>query len=214
MSKQPPGTPAPEKPAKAPSPPTGEQPDASSSAAAPPAQQKQQASAAPTAEESPAAEAQPSLEEQLAALREELRLARDRELRYLAELDNQRKRTARELEESRKYALAPLLRDLLPVIDDVERAIQAAESNAEVSAATLLEGFKLVYRQLEEVLKRHHCRRIEALHAPFDPNYHHAVMQQISTEYPVNTVLTVTQNGYQLHDRVLRPCQVIVSKTE
>lgn len=178
------------------------------------APQEQTAPGKPPPVEPLAAEAKPSLEEQVAALQEELRIARDRELRCLAELDNQRKRATRELEERLKYANATLLRDLLPVMDDVERAIQAAENNSEVSAATLLEGFKLVYRQLEEVLKRHHCRRIEALHAPFDPNFHHAIMQQPSSEFPANTVLTVMQNGYQLHGRVLRPCQVIVSKTE
>ena len=100
-------------------------------------------------------------------------------------------------------------RDLLPIINNVERAIEAAEKNAD--AAALLEGFKMVSRQLDELLKLHHCTRIEALHAPFDPNVHHAIMQQPSEEHPANTVLTVTQNGYQLHDRVVRPSQVIVS---
>ena len=96
------------------------------------------------------------------------------------------------------------------MLDNVERAIQAAENNAE--AAALLDGFKIVHQQLEDVLKRHHCQRIEALHAPFDPHVHHAVMQQPSEEHPANTVLMVTQNGYQLHDRVVRHSQVIVSK--
>ena len=102
-----------------------------------------------------------------------------------------------------------LVRDLLPVIDNVERAIEAGEKNAD--AAALLEGFKMVNQQLDDVLKRHHTTRIEALHAPFDPNVHHAILQQPSEEHPANTVLMVTQNGYQLHDRVVRPAQVIVS---
>ena len=135
--------------------------------------------------------------------------AKDRELRAHAELDNYRKRAARELDEHRRYANLSLLRDLLPVLDNVDRAIEAADKNAD--AAALLEGFKMVSQQLGEVLKRHHCTRIEALHAPFDPNVHHAVMQQPSDEHPANTVLMVTQNGYQLHDRVVRPSQVIVS---
>ena len=75
----------------------------------------------------------------------------------------------------------------------------------------LLNGFKMVRQQVEDVLKRHHCQQIEALYAPFDPHIHHAVMQQASDEHPANTVLMVTQNGYQLHDRVVRPSQVIVS---
>ena len=142
-------------------------------------------------------------------LRAELTAAKDRELRGHAELDNFRKRAARELDEHRRYANLSLLRDLLPVLDNVDRAIEAADKNAD--SAALLEGFKMVSQQLGEVLKRHHCTRIEALHAPFDPNVHHAVMQQPSDEHPANTVLMVTQNGYQLHDRVVRPSQVIVS---
>jgi molecular chaperone GrpE len=144
-------------------------------------------------------------------LRAELAAAKDRELRAHAELDNVRKRAARELDERLRYANLGLLRDLLPVIDNIERAIEAAEKSAD--AALLLEGFKIVDQQLGEVLNRHHCTRIEALHTPFDPNVHHAVMQQPSEEHPANTVLMVTQNGYQLHDRVVRPSQVIVSKS-
>jgi len=145
-------------------------------------------------------------------LRSELAAAKDRELRAHAELDNYRKRSAREMDERLRYANLGLLRDLLPVIDNVDRAIEAAEKNADAEA--LLEGFKIVSQQLGEVLNRHHCIRIEALHAPFDPNVHHAVMQQPSEEHPANTVLMVTQNGYQLHDRVVRPSQVIVSTTK
>ena len=142
----------------------------------------------------------------------ELQAAHDRELRCRAELDNFRKRAAREYQDGLRYANLPLLQDLLPVIDNIDRAIEAAEKNADADA--LLEGFRMVSQQLEDVLKRHHCTRIEALDAPFDPNFHHAVMQQPSDEHPANTVLVVTQNGYQLHDRVVRPSQVIVSKAE
>jgi molecular chaperone GrpE len=145
-------------------------------------------------------------------LRAELAAAKDRELRAHAELDNYRKRAARELDERLRYANLGLLRDLLPVLDNADRAIEAGEKNADAGA--LLEGFKMVSQQLNEVLKSHHCTRIEALNAPFDPNIHHAVMQQPSDEHPANTVLMVTQNGYQLHDRVVRPSQVIVSKTK
>jgi len=165
----------------------------------------------PQTGESPA-ESAPTVADPAAELRSELQAAKDRELRCHAELDNCRKRAARELDERLRYANLGLLRDLLPVIDNVERAIQAAEKNAE--AAVLLDGIKLVHQQLEGVLERHHCKRIEALHTPFDPHVHHAMMQQTSDEHPANTVLMVTQNGYQLHDRVVRPSQVIVSKAQ
>jgi len=151
-------------------------------------------------------------ESEIERLQTELEAAKGRELRCLAELENYRKRAARELEEQIRYANLELLRDVLPVIDNIERAIQAGEKKADADA--LLEGFKMVGQQLEDVLKCHHCNRIEALHEPFDPNFHHAILQQPSEEHPANTVLIVTQNGYQLHDRVVRPSQVIVSTTE
>ncbi len=157
------------------------------------------------------AEAAPVAEDPAAQLRAELEAAKDRALRCHAELENFRKRAARELDEKLRYANMGLLRDLLPVLDNIERAIQAAEQNADADANALLHGFRMVQQQVEEVLQRHDCRRIEALHAPFDPHVHHAVMQQSSDEHPANTVLMVTQNGYQLHDRVVRPSQVIVS---
>jgi molecular chaperone GrpE len=133
-------------------------------------------------------------------------------LRAHAELDNYRKRASRELEDRTRYAELDVLRDLLPVLDNVDRAIEAAEKSDD--AAALLDGFKMVHQQLNDLLKAHHCQPIEALHQPFDPNVHHAVMQQPSEEHPANTVLMVTQGGYQLHDRVVRPSQVIVSKVK
>jgi molecular chaperone GrpE len=142
-------------------------------------------------------------------LQAEVASLKDRELRVRAELDNYRKRATRELDDSLRYANMPILRDLLPVLDNIERAIQAAEKNADVAA--LLEGVKMMQQQLAELLQRHHCEQINALHTPFDPNLHHAIMQQPSEEFPANTVVMVTQNGYQLHDRVVRPSQVIVS---
>ena len=141
---------------------------------------------------------------------DELIQAQERVLRAQAELENYRKRARRELEDERRYAELPLLRDLAPVLDNVERAIQAAEKKAD--AATLLEGFKMVAQQLNTVMERHHLVRIEGLHQPFDPHLHQAIMQQPSSEFPADTVIGVAQTGYQLHDRVVRPAQVIVSR--
>jgi molecular chaperone GrpE len=142
-------------------------------------------------------------------LREEIVEMRDRALRATAELENFRKRMRREMEDERKYANLPLLRDLLPVVDNVQRAIAAAEKTAE--AASVADGFKMVLQQLENVLAQHHCKRIEALHQEFDPHQHQAIGQQPSSEFPPNTVTLVAQEGYKLHDRVLRPAQVFVS---
>jgi molecular chaperone GrpE len=145
-------------------------------------------------------------------LRSELQEAKDCALRLQAELENYRKRAAREVREERRYANLPMMRDLLPVLDNMDRAIEAAEKTHD--AASLLEGVKMVARQLEEVLKRHQCVRIQALNEPFDPHLHEAISQQPSDEHPTGTVLRVTQNGFQLHDRVVRPSQVIVSSAD
>jgi molecular chaperone GrpE len=145
----------------------------------------------------------------LEQLRADLEAAQDRLLRSHAELDNYRKRAAREIEEHRRYANLPLIRDLLPVLDNLERTIAAAETSRDV--AGLLEGVKLVDRNLEEVLARYHCVRIAALDQPFDPNLHQAITQQATDRIPPGTVVLVSQAGFRLHDRVVRPSQVIVS---
>lgn len=144
-------------------------------------------------------------------LQAELQEAKDRALRMQAELENYRKRAAREIQEERRYASLPLMRDLLPVLDNMDRAIEAAENTHD--AASLLEGVKMVAQELQNVLERHHCTRIEALNELFDPHLHEAVSQQPSDQHPEGTVLRVAQNGFRLHDRVVRPSQVVVSTT-
>jgi molecular chaperone GrpE len=155
------------------------------------------------------APAEESLESELSRVRSEMEAAKDLMLRSRAELDNYQKRVTRQIDEERKFANVPLLRDLLPVLDNVKRAIEAAEKTSDTES--LVNGFKMVNEQLERVLDRHHCSPIDALHQPFDPHLHQAVMQQPSSEFPANTVLQVLQPGFQLYDRVVRPSQVIVS---
>lgn len=142
-------------------------------------------------------------------LRARLQAAEDSALRRQAELENYQKRVARQMEEERRYANVPLIRDLLPVWDNMGRAIEAAEKSHQTDC--LLEGFKMTARQLEDVLVRHHCVRIKDLHEAFDPNRHEAISQQPSAEHPAGTVVQVTQIGFQMHDRVVRPSQVVVS---
>jgi len=143
-------------------------------------------------------------------LRADLHEASDRLLRAQAELENYRKRARRELDDERRYANLPLLRDLLPVLDNVKRAIAAAEKTPQ--ANSLLEGVKMVAQSFDAVLTRYHCQRIEALGKPFDPAYHEAISQQPSAEHPPHTVMLVVQDGFVLYDRVVRPAQVIVSR--
>lgn len=157
-----------------------------------------------------AANGQQQAVEELARLRDELAAARDQALRATADLKNYQNRTRREREEERRFAELNLICDLLPVLDNVQRAIVAAEKDAD--AASLLEGFRLVAQQLEAVLARHHCRPIEALGQPLDPHRHAAMMQRPSADHPPGTVIEVVQQGYLLHDRVIRPAQVIVAQ--
>lgn len=142
-------------------------------------------------------------------LRAELKSANDQTLRAQADLENFRKRLYRQMDDERKYANLPLLRDLLTVIDNLERAIGSAGGDEGNSG--LVEGVKMVAQQFRNVLEQHHCRRIEAKGRPFDPNLHEAIAQQPSADHPEGTVLEETLVGYQLHDRVVRPSQVLVS---
>jgi molecular chaperone GrpE len=140
---------------------------------------------------------------------DELAEERDRNLRLRAEIENVRSRTSRELLEQSRYAALPLARDLLPVLDNIDRAIEAAEKSGD--AGPLVDGFRMVRQQLAAVLQQHHCVEMEPLGEPFDPQFHAAILQQPSPDVPANHVMMVTQSGYQLHDRVVRPAQVIVS---
>jgi molecular chaperone GrpE len=157
------------------------------------------------------ADAEPVEDErsELEVLRDELAQAKDQALRGQAELDNFRKRAARQAADDRKYAQVPLIGDLLPVFDNVGRAIEAAEKAGE--SPQLLEGFKMVATQMADVLKQHNCTEIEALGQVFDPHLHEAISQLPSDEYEPGTVSLVTRAGYVVHDRVVRPSQVIVA---
>lgn len=146
---------------------------------------------------------------QIGKLRAQLEEAKDQALRRQAELENYRKRAARQMDEERRYACIQMIRDLLPVWDNIGRAIDAAEQSHDTSS--LLEGFKMTAEQLESALARHHCVEIEALHLPFDPNLHEAISQLPNDEHPAGTVTHVTQIGFLLHDRVVRPSQVVIS---
>ncbi|MBR6435137.1 MAG: nucleotide exchange factor GrpE [Thermoguttaceae bacterium] len=155
-------------------------------------------------------------EDELSALKRELAEAKDKTLRTFAELENFRKRSARTLQDELKYANMSLIRDMLPVMDNLLRAIEAAEKQDQAGELTeqgkaLLDGVKMVVEQFNTVLGKHNCTPIEAVNQPFDPNFHQAITQMPSADVAPNTVLMETQKGYVLHDRVVRPSQVIVS---
>jgi molecular chaperone GrpE len=149
---------------------------------------------------------EPSPIEALTAERDELR---DLLLRTRAEMENTRKRMNREREEERRYASLPIARDLLPVIDNLQRALEAAEKDRNPDA--LMQGVSMIARQLEDALSRHGVKAIEALGQPFDPNLHEALQQVPSDEHPPMTIIQEYERGFQLHDRVVRPSKVVVS---
>ncbi len=152
-----------------------------------------------------------STHEQLVAeLTAALEAAKNAELRALAELDNFRKRMRREQEETLRFANWHLLADLLEIVDNLSRAVHAADQPG-ADLASLRDGVKLVLQQLQGVLTKYHCEKIPAQGRPFDPDMHSAVGQVATAELPPGTVAHVTREGYRLHDRILRPAEVLVS---
>ena len=127
-----------------------------------------------------------------------------------ADFENYQKRVRRDMAEERRYAQQPLALDLLASLDNLERATAAAKQANETGP--LVQGVAMVQAQLLDVLRRHGVTRIEALGKPFDPNLHQAVMQQPAADVPPNTVVQVLEQGFLMHDRVLRPARVVVSK--
>jgi molecular chaperone GrpE len=140
---------------------------------------------------------------------------KDKYIRLLADFDNNRKRTARDLEEARKFANESLLKAFLPVLDNLDRALQHVESrdmeqNAEYKA--LVEGIRLTHKQFLELLEKNHVTRVPAAGVPFDPEIHEAVGYTESDSIPEGVVADVYQEGYRIHNRLVRPSMVTVSK--
>lgn len=126
----------------------------------------------------------------------------------VADFDTTRRRIQKDAELERKYAAMPLVKDLLPALDNLQRAIEAARVSNDV--AKLSEGVQMVAKQFDDVLARHSIVPINAVDKPFDPNLHQAI-QQLPSDKPPMTVLVECERGYTMHDRVVRPSTVIVS---
>ncbi len=129
--------------------------------------------------------------------------------RTQAEFENYQKRSQRDNAQALRFAQAPLAFDILAALDNLDRAVAAAQQAGETGP--LVQGVAMVQSQLLDVFRRHGVTRLDAQEKPFDPNFHQAVMQQPSKEYQPGTVVQVLEHGYQIHDRVLRPARVIVS---
>lgn len=159
-----------------------------------------------SAGEEPGPPAKPSAGETLKAAEQELEQMRDRHLRKIAEFDNFRKRSQREKEDYFRFALADFLREILPVLDNFERAMAQKKV---ASVDDYRQGVALIYKQFEEVLKKRGLREVPCT-GPFDPNIHEAVAL-VPAEAPPGTILEVLQKGYFLQDKLLRPAFVKVA---
>jgi molecular chaperone GrpE len=129
--------------------------------------------------------------------------------RTQADFENYQKRNQRERDQERRYWNGPLGLDLLPVLDNLERALAAAKQGGETGP--LVQGVGMVLNQFLDLLRRHGITPIEAEGQAFDPHLHQAVMQQPTEDVPANHVFKVLEKGFMIHDRVLRPARVIVS---
>ena len=140
------------------------------------------------------------------ALRTEHQALKDRYVRTLADFDNLRKRTDREKADFFRYAVANVMKDLLPVLDNFDRALDHAEEGDEFH-----KGVLLIYKQLFDVLRKHGLNPIDTPGVAFDPNIHEAVIREETDAVPSHTVVEILQRGYFLHDRLLRPALVKVA---
>ena len=144
----------------------------------------------------------------------EIASLRDRLMRALAETENTRRQGERRAQDAQQQAITNFARELLQVVDNLRRAIEAraADPSAQRSDG-LLEGVAATERVLMQILNRFGVREIGALNEPFDPKKHEAVMETDETEQPPGSVVQVLEDGYMLHDRLLRPARVVVAKS-
>jgi molecular chaperone GrpE len=149
-------------------------------------------------------------ETRLAEMQAEVNKYKDAALRAAADLDNYRKRVSREREESIKYANTAFLERLIPILDNFELGLQAARNAS--GAAPIVDGFTMVYKQLQDFLANSGVETIEATGQTFDPNLHEALAQEESSQVPEGKVIRQIRKGYRLRDRLLRPANVVISK--
>jgi len=151
-----------------------------------------------------------------AALAKETADLKDRLLRTLAEMENLRRRTEREVADARAYGVTSFARDILAVADNMERALKALDDEirdkAEAGVKALLDGVELTERELIKVMEKHGVRKIEPQGQKFDPNLHQAMLEIPDPSVPAGTVVQIMQPGYTIGERVLRPALVGVSK--
>jgi molecular chaperone GrpE len=154
---------------------------------------------------------EPSLEEVIAQLQVDAADARDAGLRAQADAQNVKRRAEQDVEKARKFALEQFSKELLPVMDNLERALEAAPENEEL-VRPIAEGVELTLKSFADAMKKFKIEVVDPLGEPFDPQFHQAMSMVENPEVEPNTVTLVMQKGYILNDRLLRPAMVMVSK--
>ncbi len=151
------------------------------------------------------------LEQALEAAKAKVDEQKDSVIRAAAEVDNIRRRAAMDVEKARKFALEKFANELLPVIDNMERALQGTDAEAEATKA-VYEGVELTLKSFVGTVEKFGLKVVNPQGEPFNPEHHQAIGMQPSPEFPANTVMMVMQKGYILNDRLLRPAMVMVSQ--
>ena len=157
-----------------------------------------------------AADPMKELKEKFKKSEVEVKQSYDRYLRVSAEFENYKKRSAREMDDFRKFANQSLVKELLPIVDNLELAIKSANDNKNVDNC-LLDGVDLTLKEILKIFEKYHVKAIEALGKTFDPRYHEAVMREETDKHPENSIINELQKGYLIRDRLLRPSMVVVA---
>ena len=150
------------------------------------------------------------LKEEIEKLKAELEESKNAYYKAYADTENTRRRLQNEFEKNNKYKLQDFGKEVLPIIDNLERALQASKDSDELK--NYAKGFEMIYMQLVEALKKQGIEEIDCLNKDFDANYHHAIMQEAREGVESGIVIEVLQKGYMLKDRILRPALVKVSE--
>jgi molecular chaperone GrpE len=178
-------------------------------------QESPQAELAPEAADAAAAgeaaDGEPTLEAVVAQLEEDLAAARDAALRSQADAQNIKRRAEQDIEKARKFGLEQFARELLPVVDNLERALEATAGQDE-AVKPIAEGVELTLKSFLDALRKFNLEAVDPVGEPFDPNLHQAMSMVENAEVEPNSVIAVMQKGYTLNGRLLRPAMVMVSK--
>lgn len=158
---------------------------------------------------------EPTCQEKLQQAEEKIKELNDKYVRSHAELENFKRRSRKEVSDFKKYAVEAIVKQLLPVFDNLERAVLSAESSDENSdSCQITQGVKMTLKEIDRVFEQFSIKSINAMGEKFDPNYHMAVGQEEKEDMESNIVVNQFQKGYMLHERLLRPAMVIVSKAK